>query len=75
MEIPTEDGGDTEANGDEADFSGYAEELPTHRWSGEGVPEALRMIQDSPQAARRAEEYVDAPRPPLVYDFRGIRRR
>jgi len=29
-----EDGGDTESNGDEADFSGYAEELLTCHWSG-----------------------------------------
>lgn len=58
-----EDGGD-------ADWSGYEEELPTHQWLGEGVSEALRMVEASPAASRRAGEYADAPRPPLIYDFR-----
>lgn len=58
-----EDGGD-------ADWSGYPEELPTRQWSGAGVSEALRMIAASPAASRRADEYADAPRVPLVYDFR-----
>lgn len=44
-------------------------------WSGDGVTEALRMIEASPAASRRADEYADTPRPPLVYDFRGSLRR
>ena len=59
-----EDGGDT-------DWSGYGEELPTSQWSGEGVAKALRLIEASPAASKRADEYADTPRPPLIYDFRG----
>lgn len=63
---------DLEENGD-ADWSGYEEELPTRQWSGEGVTDALRMIAASPAASRRAKEYAEKPRPPLVYDFRKKR--
>lgn len=59
-----EDGGD-------ADWSGYEEELPIRHWSGDGVAKALRLIEASPAASKRADEYADTPRPPLVYDFRG----
>ncbi|MEW9615938.1 hypothetical protein AB3G45_19165 [Shinella sp. S4-D37] len=61
---------DLEENGD-ADWSGYEEELPTRQWSGEGVATALRLIEASPAASKRAGEYADTPRPPLIYDFRG----
>lgn len=61
---------DFEDNGD-ADWSGYEEELPTSQWSGDGVAKALRLIDASPAASRRADEYADTPRPPLIYDFRG----
>ena len=64
------DDADLEENGD-ADWSGYEEELPTRQWSGDGVAKALRMIEASPAASRRADEYADTPRPPLIYDFRG----
>lgn len=61
---------DLEENGD-ADWSGYEEELPTRQWSGDGVAKALRLIDASPAASKRADEYADTPRPPLIYDFRG----
>ena len=61
---------DLEENGD-ADWSGYEEELPTRQWSGDGVAKALRLIDASPAASRRAEEYADTPRSPLICDFRG----
>lgn len=64
-----DDDADLEESGD-ADWSGYAEELPTRRWSGDGVPIALRMIAASPAASKRADEYADSPRLPLIYDFR-----
>ena len=65
-----DDDADLEENGD-ADWSGYEEELPTRQWSGDGVAKALRLIEASPAASRRADEYADTPRPPLIYDFRG----
>jgi hypothetical protein len=65
-----DDDADLEENGD-ADWSGYEEELPTRQWSGDGVAKALRLIEASPAASRRADEYADTPVPPLVYDFRG----
>ncbi len=61
---------DLEENGD-ADWSGYEEELPTRHWSGDGVATALRPIEASAAASKRADEYADTPRPPLIYDFRG----
>ena len=67
-----DDDPDLEEGGD-ADWSGYEEELPTRQWSGEGVADALRMIAASPAASRRADEYTDTPRPPLVCDFRKRR--
>ena len=65
-----DDDADLEENGD-ADWSGYEEELPTRQWSGDGVAKALRLIDASPAASKRAGEYADRPRPPLIYDFRG----
>ena len=70
-----EDGGDTESNGDEADFSGYAEELLTCHWSGDGMAQAHPMIRASPAASQHAGEFAGMPNPPVIYDFRGMRRR
>ncbi len=66
-----EDGDPDFEDNDDADWSGYEEELPTRHWSGEGVAKALRLIEASAAASKRAGEYANTPRPLLIYDFRG----
>jgi hypothetical protein len=67
-----EDLSDTEANGDERDFSGYPDEWPGPAGAncdGSGVVIAQDMIRGLPNAASRAEAYMAVGVTPLVYHF------
>jgi hypothetical protein len=71
-----ENGGDTEPNGDEADFTGYEGELDLSGgrcFDGSGTALAESLLRGLPSATQRAQAYIDAGPLPILYDGRRAR--